>query len=623
MERGEAEAELRALAATVGLDQESIETQETIRPGTLVSGATTLRDPPKRMLPRLDLGEAGTELELKELLGRGGMGEVWLARERTLERDVAVKTLRGEAMSASAAAALLAEGLATGALEHPSIVPVHALGAAKSGAPALVMKRIEGATLEALVAEPDHPSWPDLERRHGDRLEAFVEVLMGVADALHFAHLRGFVHRDVKPENVMVGPLGETYLLDWGIALQLDEREEGGPPAIVGTPAFMAPELVRGEVSRIDARTDVYLLGATLHAVLTGEPPHRGDTLQAVLLAALISEPPPPPTDAPPELLALALRCMAAEPEDRPASAREVRDELAAFLRHRSSLALAVEAQARLDSLAEGSDPTALASRGRALTEARFGFAHALREWDENAAARAGLRRTARLLVELELERGSPESAAAHLQELDEPDEALAARIEAAREELRERDALADQARQEKIETDPTYRGKARVWFSLAFVGMAAVAVSIFGEAPPVWAAILVDGMGLLVVLGAAFLFRESLMGNRWGRQVIQLFFVAAISAFATGLVTWLQGNTLAHDAAYRNVVFAAVFAGGAAAVHKALWVPATWGWAMALVAAAWPAYALSATLSTILVGIASLIWVSLGVRSRNRSRRG
>ena len=159
-----------------------------------------------------------------------------------------------------------------------------------NGAPLLVMKKIQGATLEELMHQAAHPEWPALLLRHGDRIAVFVEVLMRVAEALHFAHTKAIFHRDIKPANVMVGSFGEVYLLDWGVALRGSEAKDA-PIEIVGTPQYMAPEMVRAEAEAIDARTDVYLLGATLHALLTGTPRHTGDGLPLLLFADFESAP--------------------------------------------------------------------------------------------------------------------------------------------------------------------------------------------------------------------------------------------------------------------------------------------------------------------------------------------
>jgi serine/threonine-protein kinase len=165
------------------------------------------------------------------------MGVVELAEQRSLGRLVAIKQPHPGPMDADAVAALVSEGITTGRLEHPNIVPVHALGRGSDGRAVLVMKRIEGVPLADLVHRADHPRWA---RETRDRLTLFVETAIEVLHALAFAHARGVVHRDVKPENVMLGDYGEVYLLDWGIAAPLGQPADG----IAGTPSYMAPEML-------------------------------------------------------------------------------------------------------------------------------------------------------------------------------------------------------------------------------------------------------------------------------------------------------------------------------------------------------------------------------------------
>jgi serine/threonine-protein kinase len=205
-----------------------------------------------------------------DLLGVGGMGEVYAGVQRSLGRSVALKFVNGAdaSMEREARAGLLREARVTGRLEHPNIVTVHVLGVDEQGTPVMVMKRIEGVSWRALLRDPAHPQWRRWETLHRDALESHVSVLPSVCDALEYAHERRMIHRDIKPENVMFGPFGEVCLLDWGIALELDAPN--AHPSIVGTPSFMAPEMVDDALGTVSERTDVFLLGATLHYVLTG-----------------------------------------------------------------------------------------------------------------------------------------------------------------------------------------------------------------------------------------------------------------------------------------------------------------------------------------------------------------
>ena len=193
-----------------------------------------------------------------------------MAEQRSLAREVAIKTVKDHA-GERARDALCDEAVVTGLLEHPNVIPVHALGCDSEGRPLLVMKRVEGVAWRDLLRDPEHPAWATHAAAPEDRLAFHLDVLADVSQAAAFAHSRRIVHRDIKPENVMIGEFGEVYLLDWGLAVTAGRELE--PGTLVGTPAYMAPEMVGG--GRVDGRTDVYLLGATLHEVLTGRPPPR------------------------------------------------------------------------------------------------------------------------------------------------------------------------------------------------------------------------------------------------------------------------------------------------------------------------------------------------------------
>src|SRR5262249_13703285 len=154
-------------------------------------------------------------------------------------------------------------------------------------------KRVQGVPWSTLIAQPQHPLWGALERGE-DRLGAHLDVLGRVCHALQFAHSQGVLHLDIKPQNVMVGAFGEVYLLDWGLATAT--ADASAPPratagaaseSLLGTPGFLAPEMVCG--GPLDVRTDVYLLGSTLHYLLTRRPRHEGADLGEVLAAALTS----------------------------------------------------------------------------------------------------------------------------------------------------------------------------------------------------------------------------------------------------------------------------------------------------------------------------------------------
>lgn len=275
-------------------------------------------------------------LEIEAQLATGGMGTIHVALDRALDRKVAVKTLHAHLRtSATSVRLFLREARLMGLLEHPNIVPVYDIGERDDGALYFTMKLLEGRTLAELCAT---------QRAH-DAVLLQLDVVAKVADALAFAHSRGVLHCDVKPANVMVGEFGQVHLMDWGIARLVegaptsddDADDTGRHAAVIGTAAYMSPEQARGARATLDARADVFALGAVLYEVLTGRPPYRGvDRTDTLRLAEEGSYPPPTAFEgsfATPELEAVAMKAMAKDPSKRQASALELRDELLAASR--------------------------------------------------------------------------------------------------------------------------------------------------------------------------------------------------------------------------------------------------------------------------------------------------
>ncbi len=345
--------------------------------------------PPIAPEPAADARSSRRDLEVIGKLGEGGMGLVLLARQRSLDREVAVKTLRPGA-SAAERDALIAEGAVTGFLEHPGIVPVHALGLHDDGRPVLVMKRVDGVAWRELLLDPSHPAWDGFGGDASDRLDRHLEILMQVCNALGYAHARGIVHRDVKPQNVLIGRFGDVYLADFGLAV----RRGALASAMAGTPGYMAPEMALG--GEVDERTDVYLLGATLHEILTGRVRHEGRHVAAVIARSAESAPYEYPPSVPADLAALANRATARDPAERPPTAAEMRRALADHGRHKSSRALSASAAARLPRLralseAPSGDEAERREADALIAEIRFALTVARDEWPDNPAARQGL----------------------------------------------------------------------------------------------------------------------------------------------------------------------------------------------------------------------------------------
>ena len=219
-------------------------------------------------------------LEVIGLLGEGGMGRVLLGHQSLPKREVAIKTPKDNE-DKSFYFALLHEAMVMGSLEHPNIVPVHQVIVTEDAELKVVMKKIQGDSLSDVIEK---------KAMRGEILRKGIGTLIPVCNALEFAHDKGIIHRDVKPENIMLGSFGEVYLLDWGTALNLMEIAKS-PRGVLGTPSYMAPEMLFGDPLLIDARSDIYLLGATLHEMLTGKKRHSGSSLPAVLLSVDRSEP--------------------------------------------------------------------------------------------------------------------------------------------------------------------------------------------------------------------------------------------------------------------------------------------------------------------------------------------
>ena len=198
---------------------------------------------------------SGTRYRIVRPAGSGGMGAVYVAEDTVLKRHVALKVIQpAEAyLDAGAADRLLEEARILARLEHPGIVPVHDAGVLPDGNVFYTMKFVEGRQLEANAPQTD-----------------LLRTFQRICEAVAFAHSQGIVHRDLKPENVMVGAFGEVLVMDWGVAKVLGRFDEA-QGTVVGTADFMAPEQARGETGNIDARSDVFALGAILRFLLNGK----------------------------------------------------------------------------------------------------------------------------------------------------------------------------------------------------------------------------------------------------------------------------------------------------------------------------------------------------------------
>ncbi|MER2564979.1 MAG: protein kinase [Myxococcaceae bacterium] len=481
------------------------------------------------------------DFELGETIGVGGMGRVVSARQTALDRPVATKFLKDPEGDAKG---LLREALVTGRLEHPNIVPVHLLATTADGVPFFAMKKVEGTPWTQVIAEKR----PLIEQ---------LEILVRVCDAVAFAHDRQVLHRDIKPDNVLVGAFGEVYLVDWGLAVSL--RPDLVLPLateadFAGTPAYMAPEMARGDGRGIDVRSDVYLLGATLYELLTGRLPHRATTPSGVLAVALEGRPPEFDQPVPRELAAICRKAMQKEPSARHQTALEFKQAITEYLRHREAFELSELAQRRLAELEQavsqergvGSSVMGLQAH-QIFAECRFAFEQLARMWPALESARQGLRKAMLLMVEHELSRDEPRAARILLAQVTAAPEALVARVEAAEDRQIKREARLYELERDAKDRDIDLALAEKRQFSLifgvlAFIGgmSTQVATELKLLVPTTKLGVVVFGLPLLTSELFSFVVRRTRQQNLAQRRLMLGLKVSAWSSVAMWITAWM-----------------------------------------------------------------------------------
>src|SRR5262245_58875883 len=271
------------------------------------------------------LGELG-DYELLEEIGRGAQGVVFRARQKSLNRTVALKVISlGQWASKAHLKRFRLEAEAAARLEHPGIVPIHEVGE-RDGSYYFSMKFVEGGQLD------------EVARREPMPIRRAAELIAKVAHTVHYAHEHGILHRDIKPGNILLDAKGEPHLTDFGLA-RLVESESSVTQTLdgLGTPSYMAPEQAVGNNAVVSSATDVYGLGAVLYQLLTGQPPFAGGATYETIKLLLDTDPRPPRLLNPKvdrDLSTICLKCVEKDPKSRYSSALALAEDLERWLKH-------------------------------------------------------------------------------------------------------------------------------------------------------------------------------------------------------------------------------------------------------------------------------------------------
>ena len=509
-------------------------------------------------------------IEMREEIGRGGTGVVNLGLQVSLRREVAVKTVARYASSPDQRAAIR-EALVTGYLEHPNIIPVYTVEEDEDGQPLIVMKRVRGVTWSECITDPQRAP----RMRPDDPLGWHLDVFEAVCRAVQFAHDKGLLHRDIKPDNVIVGHHGDVYLLDWGLAAALDPSLVSRAPLvsgierIAGTPGYMAPEMVAGDGPAMGRHTDVYLLGATLHEVITGRPRHDGTDLRTVLRASLLSAPFEYDDDVPSELASICNRATSRSTASRYETAAELAAAVREVSRKRPALRFADEARElleRLRALVSGGDPSedVLAAVYETFGQCRSALDEALRVWPGHSRSLVLRDETLCLMAAFEMERNNLDEATELLGRLSRPDARLEERLRALRGQAADRAREYASLKELEQDLDAGLGGRTKAILVILF-GLGVVAHNVIygrlraaGDVDDAPAIVLLGPV--LVLLGLSitgFLWRRGVFRNRANRQMLFVLLALLATVFGVRAIGAYHGVSVLETYSYIGSIYA------------------------------------------------------------------
>lgn len=497
-------------------------------------------------------------------LGKGGMAEVLRAEQPAFCREVALKrlTLHGDI----ARAAFFSEARIMGRLDHANVVPVHAWVPDEGNTPMLAMKLVKGKSWREILAPRVMPD-PDLDEH--------VRTLVQVSRCIEMAHDSRILHRDLKPDNVMIGAYGQVYVMDWGIGVTTDRAlaDQTGilhvndAPGPAGTPAYMAPELAEGALEQ-DERTDIYLLGAMLHEVVTNTPLHQGPDLATIRKRCLAGERAPFPPWAPEELRAIIDKATARDRDARHADVKAFTSALLDYLAHREARALIDHAEktlARLEDAVGAAKSTAHGAPDEAegermihalLAELTFVTGRAKELWPEATQSHELRAQAAGLVLEHALAR--EQLAVAERLVVDCPDPKRAARdVDVLRVELSRRGKELEKLRDAHRRLDFRTIGRplGTVFLVSGMLGLVAAFLTAYlvsREVPNGMRVIALMWLGVAVIPGAVarlLLKKHAFPDSLASPRIFGLWAAVALGCTLQGAFGWGLQNDAFRDA--------------------------------------------------------------------------